>query len=122
MLLCCELAEDREGEWGGFQGQWGGFGVDGGSCSLTLGHHFAKHWHGLQSGAVPSTVAKLKLTLVYGQLGSATHGVHHLHAALTDLHLKEDQKKQTKKTTDKFRSKKHSKRKANHFFFPRCSL
>lgn len=97
LLLCCELAEDREGEWGGFQGQWGGFGVDGGICSLTLGHHFAKHWHGLQSGAVPSTVAKLKLTLVYGQLGSATHGVHHLHAALTDLHLKEGKKQKKNK-------------------------
>lgn len=78
----------------------------GGSCGLTLGHHFAKHWHGLQSGAVPPTVAKLKLTLVYSQLGSATHCVHHLHTALTDLHLKEAQEtnKQTKKLNSKVKS------------------
>ncbi len=55
--------------------------------NLTLGDHFAKHRHGLQSGAVPSTVAKLELTLVYSQLGSTTHRIHHLHTALTDLNL-----------------------------------
>lgn len=55
--------------------------------NLTLGDHFAEHRHCLQSGAVPSAVAKLKLTLVYGELGSTTHSIHHLHAALTDLNL-----------------------------------
>lgn len=54
---------------------------------ITLGDHLAKHWHGLQSGAVPSTVAKLELTLIYGQLGSTTYRIHHLHTALTDLNL-----------------------------------
>lgn len=56
---------------------------------LTLGDHFAKHRHVLQSGAVPSTVAKLELTLVYSQLGSTTHRIHHLHTALTDLDLQQ---------------------------------
>ena len=55
--------------------------------SLTLGDHFAKHRHRLERGAVPSTVPKLKLTLVYRQLGSTTHRIHHLHTALTDLNL-----------------------------------
>lgn len=58
--------------------------------NLTLGDHFAKHRHGLQSGAVPSAVAKLELTLVYGQLGSTAHGIHHLHTALTDLNLERE--------------------------------
>lgn len=57
------------------------------SYNLTLGDHFAKHRHGLQSGAVPSTVAKLELTLVYSELGSTTYRIHHLHTALTDLNL-----------------------------------
>ena len=61
--------------------------INGEVCKLTLGDHLAKHRHGLQSGAVPSTVAKLELTLVYGQLGSPTHRIHHLHTALTDLNL-----------------------------------
>lgn len=54
---------------------------------LTLRDHFAKHRHGLQSGTIPSPVAKLELALVYRQLGSAAHCIHHLHAALTDLNL-----------------------------------
>lgn len=57
--------------------------------NLTLGDHFAKHRHGLQSGAVPSTVAKLELTLIYSQLCSTAHRIHHLHAALTDLNLEQ---------------------------------
>lgn len=57
--------------------------------NLTLGDHFAKHRHGLQSGAVPSAVAKLKLTFIYSQLGSTTHCIHHLHTALTDLNLEQ---------------------------------
>lgn len=61
--------------------------ISGEEYKLTLGDHLAKHRHGLQSGAVPSTVAKLELTLVYSQLGSPTHRIHHLHTALTDLNL-----------------------------------
>lgn len=58
---------------------------------LTLRDHFPEHRQGLQSGAVPSSVAKLKLTLVYGQLGSEPYRIHHLHTALTDLNLENTQ-------------------------------
>ena len=57
---------------------------------LTLRDHFAKHRHGLQSGTVPTAVAKLELTLVYRQLGATAHRIHHLHTALTDLNLSTD--------------------------------
>lgn len=57
--------------------------------NITLGDHFAEHRHGLQSGAVPSTSAKLELTLIYSQLGSMTHCIHHLHTALTNLNLEQ---------------------------------
>ena len=54
---------------------------------LTLRHHFPEDGHGLQRGAVPPSVPELELTLVDGQLGPAAHCVHHLDAALADLHL-----------------------------------
>lgn len=57
--------------------------------NLTLGDHFAKHRHGLQCGAVPPTVAKLELTLVYSQLSTTAHSIHHLHTALTYLNLEQ---------------------------------